>query len=68
MIVLVNGEPREVDPKSTVADLIRGLGIDPGAPGLAVALNAEVVSRRRWSETLLVEGNRVEVIRATQGG
>jgi sulfur carrier protein len=47
---------------------MRDLGIDPEASGVAVALNSEVVTRRRWSETTLTEGDRLEVIRATQGG
>ena len=68
MSILVNGESREVVAGATVAELLRELGIDTTASGIAVAVNTDVVTRRRWSETLLAAGDRVEVIRATQGG
>ena len=68
MSILVNGASREVVAGATVAELLRELGIDTTASGIAVAVNTDVVTRRRWSETLLAAGDRVEVIRATQGG
>ncbi len=36
--------------------------------GLAVAVNAEVVPRSAWSEFRLEEGDRVEILGASQGG
>jgi thiazole synthase len=40
----------------------------PAAPGLAVALDGEVVPRAEWGETPLREGQSVEVLAAIQGG
>ncbi len=36
--------------------------------GLAVAVNAEVVPRSAWSQYVLREGDKVEILGASQGG
>ncbi len=68
MIVTVNGQPRELEPSATIASVLELLGAPPDARGVAVALNGEVVARGRWPETSLLEGARVEVLSAIQGG
>ncbi|MEM1347003.1 MAG: sulfur carrier protein ThiS [Myxococcota bacterium] len=39
-----------------------------GARGVAVAVNGRVVRRAEWGERTLAQGDRVEIIRAVQGG
>lgn len=68
MIVTVNGERRELAPGATVASVVELLDVAPGARGVAVALDGEVVRRARWSETELADGALVEVVAAIQGG
>lgn len=68
MNVTINGEPRRVDPRATVATVVQMLSVAPGARGVAVALDGEVVSRSRWDETQLHDGSRVEIVAAIQGG
>jgi sulfur carrier protein len=68
MKIEVNGEPRDVAPRMTIAELLEALGIDAAASGLAVARNGDIVTRRQWGETALAEADRLEIIRATQGG
>lgn len=68
MNVTVNGESREARPGMTVATLLRELGIASDAVGVAVALNGDVVRRKEWDAKSLSDGDRLEVIRATQGG
>ena len=68
MTVIVNGQPAEVDPGQTVAGLLARLGHAPGGPGIAVALNGEVVPRSAWPTTALDAGDRLEVLGASQGG
>ena len=68
MTVIVNGRPAEVDPGQTVAGLLATLGHPPGGPGIAVALNGEVVPRSAWPSTRLDDNDRVEVLGASQGG
>jgi sulfur carrier protein len=66
MKIEVNGEFRDIEEGGTVRDLVRMLGYD--LRGMAVALDGEVVSRSEWDATHLVEGQRVEIVRAVQGG
>ena len=49
MTVIVNGRPAEVAAGETVAGLLAALGHPPGGPGIAVALNGEVVPRGAWA-------------------
>ena len=66
MTVTVNGDPRELSPGTTLADLVTQLV--PSAKGIAAAVNGEVVPRRAWPETKLADGTAVEVVTAVQGG
>lgn len=66
MNVVVNGEPRDVQPGTTVADVVAVLG--RRREGLAVAVNEDVVPRSFWAETALHEEDRVEVLTAAAGG
>ena len=68
MKVVLNGEPRELDAQATVREAVRAAGAPEEGRGVAVALDGEVVPRGRWDETELRDGQRVEVVRAVQGG
>ena len=64
---VVNGAPREVAEGTTVAHLLRELGLD-GPAGIAVAVNARVVRRGAFEEHHLRDGDEIEIIRAVSGG
>jgi len=68
MTVIVNGRPAEVAAAETVAGVLATLGHAPGGPGIAVALNGEVVPRGAWATTSLGDHDRLEVLGASQGG
>jgi sulfur carrier protein len=68
MIVTVNGERRQLPASATVANVVELLEVSPGARGVAVALDGEVVTRSRWAQTELADGARIEVVAAIQGG
>ena len=40
----------------------------PSPKGFAIALNGAVVRRDAWASTALRDGDRIEIIRAMQGG
>ncbi len=66
----VNGETRECACRD-LADLWRAETADidrPTPKGFAIALNGVVVRRDAWAATALNDGDRVEIIRAMQGG
>lgn len=64
----VNGEPRSFPESTTVETLLRTLGLDPTQPGIAVAVNLNVVRRAEWAQAVLADGDAVELVTATQGG
>ncbi|MCS6245519.1 MAG: sulfur carrier protein ThiS [Opitutus sp.] len=67
MNIRVNDQPREVVADTALAELARVLGLGE-RKGVAIALNDEVVPRAAWAGRKLIEGDRVLVIQATQGG
>jgi sulfur carrier protein len=64
--VILNGEARHMEPGTTVAQIVAAL--DAGPRGVAVALNQEVVARSAWVRTEVCDGDRIDVLRAAQGG
>lgn len=52
----------------TVGEHLRGLGIDPAQPGVAVALNTSVLRRDEWEHTRLQPGDQIEIVQARAGG
>jgi sulfur carrier protein len=68
VIVRVNGEPREVDTGATIDAIVGDLLPERPPRGIAVAVDAEVVPRTAWEETVLAPGANVEVLTAIQGG
>ncbi|HEY2831077.1 MAG TPA: sulfur carrier protein ThiS [Sporichthyaceae bacterium] len=66
--VIVNGETKQVESGTTVADLVADVAGSPDARGVAAALNGAVVPRGRWTVVQLGEDDRLEVLTAVQGG
>lgn len=66
MDVTLNGEPRQLRPGITVADLVAEVTRSPRS--IAVAVDDEVVTRSAWPETTLHHGARVEILTPRQGG
>jgi sulfur carrier protein len=68
MRLRLNGEDVDVPEPMTVEGLLRHLGRDPGVPGVAVAVNAEVLAIQAWGERALRDGDRVDIVVAVGGG
>ena len=66
MIVVVNGENREVDTGTTVAALLAALGVN--RQHVAVEVNEEIVPRAELGATVLAAGDRLEVVTFVGGG
>jgi sulfur carrier protein len=64
--IVLNGESRDLRPGATVSSLIADLGLD--SRQVAVERNREVVPRARHGETVLAEGDHVEVVTFVGGG
>ncbi len=65
--VYVNDADRAVRSGTGILSLLEEMALG-GRPGLAVAVNAEVVPRGRWADQPLHEGDRILIIQASQGG
>jgi sulfur carrier protein len=62
----VNGRPEEIEPETSVRELLALLGFE-GAR-VAVAVNRSVVPRSRFDSHRLAGGDRVEILEAVGGG
>jgi thiamine biosynthesis protein ThiS len=66
LLIVVNGEARDVPESATLAELVRHLALAPER--LAIELNREVVRRADWQKTTLNEGDRLEIVHFVGGG
>jgi sulfur carrier protein len=64
--IVLNGESRELRAGATVSSLIADLGLD--SRQVAVERNREVVPRAQHGETVLAEGDQLEVVTFVGGG
>jgi sulfur carrier protein len=66
ILILLNGAPREFPAPLTFSQLLDELAI--AGRRLAIERNGEIVPRSRFGETVLADGDRVEVVMAVGGG
>jgi sulfur carrier protein len=66
MTVTVNGDPHQLQPDTTLADLVTQLVAS--VKGVAAAVDGAVVPRGAWPYTPLADGTVVEIVTAVQGG
>ncbi len=64
--LIVNGEARALDDVSSVFTLVAALGLDQRK--VAVERNLEIVPRSAYGSTVLVEGDRIEIVHFIGGG
>ena len=69
LTLTLNGHTRVFDglrPDSNLAALVDALGVK--GDRVALELNGDIVSRTRWPEALLVDGDKVEMVHFVGGG
>ncbi len=64
--VVVNGEPRAVPAKSSIAAMLEAIGLDPRK--VAVERNLEVVPRSTLGEVQVSDGDAFEIVHFVGGG
>ena len=70
MRLTVNGQAREIE-AADLAALFAHAAEETGSAdpqGVAIAVNGRVVRRRDWESTPIADGDRIEIVRAMQGG
>jgi sulfur carrier protein len=65
MQILVNQIPHELSEGATLADALAQAG---ARPPFAAALNLQFVPKTRYEQTLLQEGDQIEIIAPITGG
>jgi sulfur carrier protein len=66
MLISLNGESRRFPDRLTVAELVEFLGY--AGKRIAVERNGGIVPRGSHAETVLAEGDRIEIVVAVGGG
>lgn len=66
MHITLNGEPFTIEGPLSVVDLLTALEIDPRR--VAVEHNLSIVKRQAFAETVIDEGDRIEVVNFVGGG
>ena len=67
MNISLNDETREVSDGCNLDEALNTLGFS-SINGCDVALNEEVIPRENWVRRKLVNGDRILIVQATQGG
>lgn len=62
----VNGEPRRLGADASVSQLLETLEL--AGKRVAVEKNGEIVPRSRYAQTVLADGDRLEIVVAVGGG
>ncbi len=70
MKIILNGEPLEIAPGTTVAMLVLRLSGETGRDprGIAVERNREIVPKSEHAATVLGEGDQIELVQFVGGG
>ncbi len=66
MQIQLNGDDRELADRCTLEKLVQELSLTPQR--VAIELNRSVVRREAWAQTILNEGDRVEIVHFVGGG
>lgn len=66
MLILVNGQDRDIADGATIAQLLVELEVT--VPHVAVELNRDVVPRAQHGEVVLSAGDELEVVTLVGGG
>jgi thiamine biosynthesis protein ThiS len=66
LTVRVNGEERRIAPASSIAAMLRQLGIDPQR--VAVERNLEIVPRSTLEDAAVADGDAFEIVHFVGGG
>lgn len=66
MNITLNGLPEQVFAGTTVHRLLAAKGLP--VRGIAIAVNGEIVRSTNWSDTVLADGDVIEIVTARQGG
>lgn len=62
----VNGDSLTCSPQTPVVELLKELNYNPRL--VAVEYNGEILHRQHWSDTVVKEGDQLEIVTIVGGG
>ncbi len=66
MEIIVNGIKKNINPETTLLDILEELKVKDKT--MAVAVNMEIVKEKEWSTHTLKENDKVELLHFVGGG
>ena len=66
MLVTINGEQKEFEKGTTIAQMLKSLGVEKKV--MAVAVNMQIVKKEDWQNFKPKEGDKIEFLGFTGGG
>lgn len=66
MEIILNGEKKDVKENISLPDLLKELNLKPDR--VAVELNLNIVDKNKYDQTLLKEGDKLEIVHFVGGG
>jgi len=64
--IVVNGEPKSVEPGTTLSSLL--LGLELSLDRVAVEHNRQIAAQTAWEATELLPGDQLEIVQFVGGG
>lgn len=66
MLITVNGKPENIPEPTSLADFLSAKGIY--ADGVVIELNQDILEKSAFTEILLKENDKLEILRFVGGG
>ncbi|WP_430814988.1 sulfur carrier protein ThiS [Carboxylicivirga sp. RSCT41] len=67
MNILINGQATDMPDNSTITDVLQHIE-QYQKGGIAVAVNDMVVPKGKWGNSQVTDGDKILIIKASQGG
>ena len=64
--LIINGEPQQVESSLNLQQLLENMGLQNKR--IAIEHNGEIIPRSRFSDYIVTEGDRLEIVVAVGGG
>ena len=66
MTIIINGERKEFEKELTLQEVVASLGLEGKV--MAAAINMEIVKQDKWADTLVHNGDKLELLDFVGGG
>ncbi|MBK3518847.1 sulfur carrier protein ThiS [Carboxylicivirga marina] len=67
MNILINGQATDMPEKTSINNVLQHIE-QHQTGGIAVAVNDMVIPKSKWSTSQIIDGDKILIIKASQGG